>query len=323
MTESKSYPKNHHYVPRFLLKNFTYGKKSRVYVFDKKDQKQFETNVRNIASQTGFYNINFKGISISFEESFSKLESICSKIIKKIVKEVSLSSLSEDEKRHLSIFIVTQHLRTPNARTRIYEYSKLLEEKFIEMGFDPNNIDNFKPIDKKEANIISLNLLTDLELYLPHLVNKDWILLKGNKSNPFYISDNPIAMQNISDSMRGSIGFGVDGIEIYLPLSSTLTLALYCPSIINWMKQAYESTKGSIEIGRMFVENLERFEEFIEALEVGSPVQIDEENIINLNSLQVYYAERQIYSSNNNFNLAYDMINDNSEIITGPRPEVR
>jgi len=55
-----SIAKNEHYVPQFILKNFTVGNGKQIYVFDKHDEKSFKTNIRNIAAETGFYNFNIK-----------------------------------------------------------------------------------------------------------------------------------------------------------------------------------------------------------------------------------------------------------------------
>jgi len=41
-----------HYVPQFLLKQFTSGKKPQVWVFDKTTGKKFKSHVKNVASET-------------------------------------------------------------------------------------------------------------------------------------------------------------------------------------------------------------------------------------------------------------------------------
>lgn len=44
--------------------------------------------------------------------------------------------------------------------------------------------------------------------------------------------DNPVVMKNSNDfGAYGNLGLAVRGIKIYLPLSSTLMLTMYCPSI--------------------------------------------------------------------------------------------
>ncbi len=50
----------------------------------------------------------------------------------------------------------------------------------------------------------------------------------------FYVGDNPVARHNRFDfAPYGKLGFALKGIQVYLPLSSELTLCAYCPSIIS------------------------------------------------------------------------------------------
>jgi hypothetical protein len=45
---------NQHYVPQSYLKNFS-SDRTRIFVFDKFKQRNFKTNVRNVASERAFY----------------------------------------------------------------------------------------------------------------------------------------------------------------------------------------------------------------------------------------------------------------------------
>lgn len=58
-----------------------------------------------------------------------------------------------------------------------------------------------------------------------HIRNKQWLVLEASSDDGFYISDNPIGFHNYNNfEPFGNLGFAVPGIEIYLPLSPTLTL---------------------------------------------------------------------------------------------------
>ncbi len=70
--------------------------------------------------------------------------------------------------------------------------------------------------------------------FLPHLLDKDLLLYRTDPSRPFCISDHPVTLNNTfntGDGLRGTLGLGVHGIEIYLPISDELTLAYMCSSI--------------------------------------------------------------------------------------------
>ena len=73
---SSKTPKKQHYVPQFLLKNFSYGKKYKIFAFDKAKVDSFGTCVRDSASENGFYNLTIDGETHTLEHKLSKLESI-------------------------------------------------------------------------------------------------------------------------------------------------------------------------------------------------------------------------------------------------------
>jgi hypothetical protein len=60
-------PKAQHYVPRFILNNFCIGDTSQVFVFDKRHESVFKTNIRNVAVEKGFYNLEIDGVTASIE----------------------------------------------------------------------------------------------------------------------------------------------------------------------------------------------------------------------------------------------------------------
>lgn len=172
-------------------------------------------------------------------------------------------------------------------------------------------------MDEEGARLLSLKLISDAKEFVPHILEKDWVLLRGNDTNPFYISDNPVALQNMRDfGPRGNLGIGVPGIEIYLPLSSTLTLAMYCRSNTEQLKHA---CSNAMRRGVGAAEARAHLEEMISAIDTGVPATCRKENIVNLNYLQVLYAERQVYCQRRNFSLAKDMVNKNPSYKYGPR----
>jgi hypothetical protein len=50
-------PKNQHYVPQAYLRRFAPDQR-QVWVYDKQDGRVFRTDVRNVASETYFYDID-------------------------------------------------------------------------------------------------------------------------------------------------------------------------------------------------------------------------------------------------------------------------
>jgi Protein of unknown function (DUF4238) len=112
MVQQDGKTENQHYVPQFLLKNFTTGKKKRIWVFDKLEEKIFLTTPRNIASEQNFYIHEMGDNKLNLESSFNILESKAKNIIDKILKDESLTSLSEIDRVWLVSFVAAQFLRT-------------------------------------------------------------------------------------------------------------------------------------------------------------------------------------------------------------------
>jgi hypothetical protein len=118
-------PKLHHYVPRFYLKHFL-DPKQQLWVYDKAVDRVFRTTPNRIAAETQFYRLPelmggaFDALSI--EKALSDLEFRASKVIARVVAEVSTQSgakkvtVSDEERLILSEYLAAQHFRTLELR---------------------------------------------------------------------------------------------------------------------------------------------------------------------------------------------------------------
>lgn len=309
-----------HYVPQFLLKNFTENGK-HVYVYDKKDNKCFKTHTKNIASEKGFYNFTVKNLKFSAEMSFSDVEYKSSEIIKKIVNKENIYLINKIEKEILSYFTAIQMLRVKQLRTNLKEMENSLIshfKKITKMEY-PNKIRSEDEIKAASIAMISKHALK----YASAINNKLWFLLKTDEPYNFYISDNPITMMNIYDfGPYGNIGLVVKGIQIYFPISKHLALAFWCESYKKMIEESfmiYEKIKkiNDIDLKNEQVYKLletphfKLFQDRYKSLKDGSPINHDEENVNGFNSLQIEYASRFIFSSKENLDFAKDVIRKN------------
>jgi len=108
MDKKNSYselPKIQHYVPRCLLKNFTRGNKPQIWVYDKKTDRSFQTNVKNVAAESGFYDFEHEDVVVSMEPRLARLETSTSRLIKRIEREESIGWLSSADRMLLSLFV--------------------------------------------------------------------------------------------------------------------------------------------------------------------------------------------------------------------------
>ncbi|VAW34880.1 FIG01046273: hypothetical protein, partial [hydrothermal vent metagenome] len=242
MQQKGQLPKIQHYVPKFLLRNFVKAGTQQVWVCDKQNDNVFFTNIKNVAAEKGFYNIEKDGGTHSLESPLSNLESSTSKLIKKIITDKSIKWLSPEDKTTIALFVSVQQLRTPHLRETFLHMGSEFQKLFDKMGINSDKVEGYRTVDEDGARFLSMKLLAEKATkLLPYFYEKPWLLLRTKRSNPFYISDNPISLQlslqHKNDfGLHGNIGLAVKGIEIYLPLSSTLTLAMYCPSIVEEMQ---------------------------------------------------------------------------------------
>jgi hypothetical protein len=155
--------------------------------------------------------------------------------------------------------------------------------------------------------------------FLPHLLDKDLLLYRTDAIRRFIISDHPVTLNNTlnpGDGIRGTLGLAVPGIEIYLPISSELTLAYLCPSI----GEMHDELARRLKLLGGFVNEYAFY--FIQARDTGKALMLEPENVRFQNSLQILNAERFLISSISNFKDAVEIIKEHPEAKYGRRIRV-
>ena len=310
----------HHYVPRFLLRHFCSGERPRLWAYDKRTGKSFQTTVQNIAGERNFYEIRIGDEIVSFEDGLSELESEAAVLIGRIISERSIGWLSNENRALLATFVVVQMKRGPHSRESFIDMDTGLRRVFRERFELPT--EGYPQMTAERAKQAALTSLAEPDRYTEHILNKTWLLFETNAETPFYISDNPVTLQNEDKSrgpMRGALGLAVRGIRIYLPISSTLTLAFYCPSHEVMIRDGVNRIRTSIVIDSSFPLDFGPMLDWMRAFTKGTPLGSKPDNVVNHNSLQVIQAERFVFCSRRDFALVEDMINKEPRFGVGPR----
>ncbi len=295
MSSQQGNPKNQHYVPQFILRNFSTGKKKRVYVYDKLKEKTFLSSTRNIASENGFYDLESDGEKVSFEPLMTEIESKASRIFKKIIHDESLGNLTEDERITISIFSAVQQLRVTSNRHKLRKLNDSLRNAIIKRGIDPN--DHIPEMDDHTIKLMTLSNISQAKKTSQFYFEKSWILYKAPKRYPLYISDNPIALHNLIENPgRGNLGLKSPGVEIYLPISKQFSICFLCSS---WIETI--NTINPIYYDDSIIR-------LVSAIKSGDAEDLDPENVLHQNSLQVINSSRFIYSAVQDFELVQSMI---------------
>lgn len=110
MTENKK----QHYVPQFYLNNFSYNK--HVYIYDITHKRKFNISIKNLCQEKYFY-----GSDIRLEKSLSTIEGKQSKIMKELIKNISILSFKLEDLYYLYLFILMSLSRTKKSSEKMDE----------------------------------------------------------------------------------------------------------------------------------------------------------------------------------------------------------
>ena len=77
-----------HFVPQFILKNFSISNHKQLWVFDKLKETSFLNSIRNTASSKNFYELEKENVVLNTEEILSVVESDSAPILKKIYEQI-------------------------------------------------------------------------------------------------------------------------------------------------------------------------------------------------------------------------------------------
>ena len=131
-----------HYVPQFLLRNFSHGKKDYVHVFDKRTRKSFPANVKNIASESGFYDFELEGHKLTVEPSLSSIEAKVKPLLQRLLDLDNLSALSVNDRDLLSVFFSIQLARMRYFREQWRSLPEMLGQKLRAMTENEGQLKN-------------------------------------------------------------------------------------------------------------------------------------------------------------------------------------
>lgn len=269
---NKQHVKNQHYVPQFLLRNFSTDGK-HIWCYDKQTKRANKRNIRSIASEHHFYDIDPGSREGSYEYLLGKAESDTAPVIDKLIKTNTLTALKTADFVLISLFIALQLNRTKTALTEVEEFNSVLMDRVKALAASENATLGF---EERSAREVWFSLLNSTPEFAIGISQKIWFLIGSD--HKFLLSDHPVVRYNTANenSNRGTLGINSKGIEIYFPISPSLMLLLLC-----------EKTYGFLE---------------------GKSFPITEENLNHMNGLQVAYSHRYIFSLSDNFSFVDELI---------------
>lgn len=304
------HPKKQHYVPQFLLRNFTndYG---QLAVFDKCTGRSFFTDTKGVAAEARFYDfVDEKGEPQTLEYELGKLEAGISLMITRIIEEESLAHLTDDERSGLAYFAAVQQLRVKANRERVHSLNSGIMRVLQERGIDGGDVvRELSENDLKSHAASQLKIAQETGWYFH---KKTWVLRRSPADKPFWISDNPITLHNIVNPNQR--GLDSAGVEILLPISRDLSICFMCEGHNQMLRQGlldlkrYERDFGRPHEGAAEILHL------AEVIDKGIPDPIPPESVDHQNALQVQYASRFVIAPEDDFDLIREMIGRNPRL---------
>lgn len=215
--------KNQHFVPKFILRNFSNNLNQKTIGVWVISSNSFVSDAPIEGQASGNY---FYGKDGNIENAFQTIEDKAAPIINLIIVKHKLPVPLSEEHVSLVAFIVSLSLRTQYAAQSITE----LANSFFKLAMEDNP--RFKDIlDKLELRSSNppAEALRSLETCIIISLDLGYKILINMSNHPFIISDNPVIKYNhLSRSpYQGGLGFGSTGLELLLPLNPGTYLLLY------------------------------------------------------------------------------------------------
>jgi len=224
--------KKQHYVPQFYFRFFSTDG-INVNIYNLNQRKIFRGSIKNTCCKPFFYSKNNE-----IEKCFRELEEKQARVLKKILQDESILTLTREEYyTFLLSFILFQLSRTATERKKAKELTNIFSEEVIKPLFlssrrteDLNKskkmLDDFKitfPGDHLMNMSISLESIPLISDLVP-------ILLVNKTESNFIFSDNPVLRHNTFFNHvknRGTKGFYTTGLQIFCPLDDKHMLMFF------------------------------------------------------------------------------------------------
>lgn len=309
------------------------GKKRQVHVFDKHEDRIFRTSPENILQERDFNTFQDGATTYCLEDGMGKIEHAAAPVLRKLIAHRTLACLEESERAAILVFTALQRIRGVHTRAGMLDIADKLRTRLRDNGDNPDAVLQLRDADDPEAVKLSALMLIGEGMpdFLRSYANKVMVLMAAPPGATFLLGDTPVVLANHRDTLPyGNLGLEVKGIEIYMPISPDLTIAFWCPSIVELMETAFRKSEEAFRetsaiallgvrsnafkarevIGQLKVRS-EKLRRDLSAIRDGIPLLNTRDNMEYLNSLQVSFAERYILSSTGDFALPKRMIADN------------
>lgn len=315
-------PKRHHYVPRSYLRNFANTSK-QVAVYDVRRRREFRTHVKNVAVERGFYELRNELDAEEFDDDIpeemlgrNRVEKWLSKVegeAKSLLYDLRRRAISAHRmkgfyptvpgkwREDLAYIVYLQYMRTREQRQRYRDFSESFQTAIARMiteaspDFDDAETTTEDVVirlndDEVRPHHIRQMLDPDILKKIVSTWRDEWYfyVARAPRRSPYFTSDAAVVAHNHLGGARGLLS---EGMEFQFPLAPYHALLLVEPTIGREMEPVLGIKDGDL-------------------------MYQQPENVTFHNSLHVLGCYAQIYSTNEDFSLVREMLDENPKLGT-------
>lgn len=233
-TDKKGQTKRHHYVPQMILRNFSANEATTSLVVLSSGKRVPEAPINRQCYEPYFY-----GEDQVMERSFSREEANVSKVLGDLSRE-RLDALTDNDIALLKNFVHYQRARTRAAAESVSNFAEAFAKSILR-GTAKLNTDN-ELAEAVENVKIRLGGTQHESIWqagksTPLMWDMDVRFLVTSRDEGFVIGDHPVVAYNqfaehhpVLRSFPTSTGLAAKGLQLFMPLSPSVTLACFDPS---------------------------------------------------------------------------------------------
>ena len=290
---------NHHWVPKLIIRKFV-DTDGRVFRLNIQTDEVTKPPPKYAASKVGFNDFVVNGQTVSYEDRLEKIETAAAPTLKAIIKSRSVAGLTEIQRQNVANFVAAQSFRT---------------EAFYE-GIGSGLL-------RKDFGSIFAELWRAAFILSAEIMRRKWVPMVIEHDDVFYLGDHPVVLQHTeTPASPQPLGFDIEGVEAFMPLSPKCALYMPCPSVSRLIigghgdaLAAPENLRRANAVGAvtdisdadflaLAQRVLERDGPLYQSLTQGTALVAAPANVENLNYLQCAWAHTAVYSNRRDFTFA-------------------
>jgi hypothetical protein len=232
--ERKGDTRRQHYVPQLILRNFSTNGATTSLVVLSSGKRVVETAINRQCYRPYFY-----GEDQVMERSFAREETKIATILGDLSR-ARLEALTDDDIEALKFFVHYQHARTLGAAESLSNFAAAFARHTLEETARLNNDDELREsLDhvKIRMNEAQHERLWHAGKSTPLMYDLAVRFVMTSRPQGFVIGDHPVVAYNqfaehhpILSRYPTSTGLALKGLQLFMPLSPSVTLACFDPS---------------------------------------------------------------------------------------------